>query len=141
MLSKFLQTSFSRSLVQFFLTVDQNNFGNKIPFLWPREKINGHVYCIFFMQFCNFAKDLYSFIPSFEQSQISENRPQLCFWSQYSPEMIFPRSTFCFLAGDLNFHDVHKIRQMKILDEGICLKASMYLLLIFYCSLWFIHFL
>ena len=30
---------FSWSLEQFFLTVDQNNFGNKIPFLWPREKM------------------------------------------------------------------------------------------------------
>ena len=26
--------SFSRSLEEFFLTVGQNNFGNKIPFLW-----------------------------------------------------------------------------------------------------------
>ena len=32
MISKFLQIS--RSLEQFFLTVGQNNFGNKIPFLF-----------------------------------------------------------------------------------------------------------
>ena len=30
-------SSFSRSLEQFFLTVDQNNFGNKIPFLVFKE--------------------------------------------------------------------------------------------------------
>ena len=32
-----LQPRISKSLEQFFLTVDQNNFGNKIPFL-PEEK-------------------------------------------------------------------------------------------------------
>ena len=30
--------SFSRSLEQFFLTVGQNNFGNKIPFFWKFKK-------------------------------------------------------------------------------------------------------
>ena len=31
--------SFSRSLEQFFLTVGQNNFGNKIPLLEPKEVV------------------------------------------------------------------------------------------------------
>ena len=31
--------SFSQSLEQFFLTVGQNNFGNKIPFLWIRKEM------------------------------------------------------------------------------------------------------
>ena len=33
--------SFSRSLEQLFLTVGQNNFGNKIPFLGPRVETRG----------------------------------------------------------------------------------------------------
>ena len=35
---------FSRSLEQFFLTVGQNNFGNKIPLLRPRKQIFLHQY-------------------------------------------------------------------------------------------------
>ena len=39
--------SFSRSLEQFFLTVDQNNFGNKIPFFsYARGKITCQYDCI-----------------------------------------------------------------------------------------------
>ena len=34
--------SFSRTLVHFFLTVGQNNFGNKIPFLRPLCKIRSN---------------------------------------------------------------------------------------------------
>ena len=39
MISKILQ-SFSRSLEHFFLTVGQNNFGNKIPFLSGNEDLS-----------------------------------------------------------------------------------------------------
>ena len=34
--------SFTRSLEQFFLTVGQNNFGNKIPFLKTQDIKNTH---------------------------------------------------------------------------------------------------
>ena len=41
--------SFSRSLGQFFLTVGQNNFGNKIPFFW------NFLSFIKFFEICNFT--------------------------------------------------------------------------------------
>ena len=47
MISKILQIlglqprSFSRSVEQFFLTVGQNNFGNKIPFS-PKKYVSSH---------------------------------------------------------------------------------------------------
>ena len=51
--------SFSRSLEQFFLTVGQNNFGNKIPFF--------SLFVLFFccrVAFLNNLNKIYQFIPS-----------------------------------------------------------------------------
>ena len=41
---------FSRSLEQFFLTVSQNNFGNKIPFFPNNSKIEAHTKSVSFTQ-------------------------------------------------------------------------------------------
>ena len=59
--------SFSRSIEQFFLTVGQNNFGNKIPFL-------------FF--FCTYRVILLSLKFLEEQNFVSEHQLKWHFWTR-----------------------------------------------------------
>ena len=59
--------SFSQSLEQFFLIVDQNNFGNKIPFLKYNSKLEKNV-----NKYSTFASFLWEkFELNFDKNQIS----------------------------------------------------------------------
>ena len=102
--------SFFRSLEQFFLSVGQNNFGNKIPFSTPFSEWNSDwvnktptLHKVF--QFCALRKwnflSLF-FISLFRQKRKRTSKTAVC--AQYCEESIshfhYSRKCLCFVKFD-----------------------------------------
>ena len=88
-LKNFQPWSFCRSLEQIFLTIGQNNFGNKIPELTLSTASTGMEFLPLFLQFCMFHRQIFQHSLDFPWHQPSKNHlhgRQFCFQQKRSPQ-------------------------------------------------------